>query len=306
MLERTNTTRVPWTLVEATDPDFCRIKVFQSLTEALERALTEQKQKPVERKVEVAGINSAAAQILEESSTTLDQVDLNRDLTQKEYTRQLNDAQMRLRELQFEISKRKLPVMIVYEGWDASGKGGNIKRFTEKLDPRWYEVYPIVAPTPEEKIHHYLWRFWKRIPPAGMIGIFDRSWYGRVLVERVEGFCTQEEWKRAFQEIREFEHQLTLHGTVFIKFWLHISKDEQLRRFKERERLHYKRHKITEEDWRNRKRWDQYHEVVVQMLNHTSTTYAPWTIIEGNCKLWGRVKTIRTAVDRIEEKLEQL
>ncbi|HSP06025.1 MAG TPA: phosphate--AMP phosphotransferase, partial [Acidobacteriota bacterium] len=304
MLERTSTTVAPWILVEAEDPDFARIKVFQTCIDAIERMLAPAARKtaPVIRHA-ARSSSTAAAQVLEEMPTLLDRVDLSVKLTEKAYVKQLNEAQLRLRELQFEIEKHRIPVIVAYEGWDAAGKGGNITRLTEKLDPRGYEVYPIAAPSAEEKAHHYLWRFWKRLPPAGRIGIFDRSWYGRVLVERVEGLCTQEEWQRAYQEIREFEHQLVLAGSVFVKLWLHISKEEQLRRFREREKLAYKRHKITEEDWRNRQRWDDYHGAVVEMLYKTSTTYAPWTIVEGNCKWWARVKAVRTVVDQIEKQL---
>lgn len=302
MLDRTSTTRAHWIIVEAADVRYARIKVFQTCIETLEEALhlRESKKKP-ERKSRKTALTTAA-RVLEEIPSLLDRVDLTKTLSKKEYIRQLNRAQIRLRELQFKIRK-KFSVIVVYEGWDASGKGGNIRRFTEKLDPRWYEVQAIAAPTELEKSHHYLWRFWKGIPPQGMIGIFDRSWYGRVLVERVEGFCTPEEWKRAYPEIREFERQLHLHRTVLLKFWLHISKEEQLRRFEERQQLTYKRHKITEEDWRNRKKWDDYHDAVVEMLYRTSTTYAPWTIVEGNCKWWARVKAIRTAIEQIEEHL---
>jgi polyphosphate kinase 2 (PPK2 family) len=192
----------------------------------------------------------------------------------------------------------------VYEGWDAAGKGGNIKRITEKLDPRGYEVIPIAAPAGDEKTHHYLWRFWRHLPKAGHLAIFDRSWYGRVMVERVEGFCGEDEWKRAYQEINEFEGQLASFGAVLCKFWLHISKDEQLRRFKERETVEYKRYKLTDEDWRNREKWPLYEQAVEDMLEKTSTTYAPWTIVEGNCKWHARIRTLTTLIDAIEAGLK--
>lgn len=300
MLERTSTTVAPWILVEAEDNDFARIKVFQTCIDAIEQTLDRSR---VNSRAQPKLARTAAAQVLDEMPTLLDRVDLSKKLNEKSYELQLNKSQLRLRELQFEIAKKRIPVIVVYEGWDAAGKGGNIKRLTEKVDPRGYEVAPIAAPTEEEKSHHYLWRFWKRLPPAGSVGIFDRSWYGRVLVERVEGLCRPEEWQRAYEEIREFEHQLVLNGSVLVKLWLHISKEEQLRRFQERQKLAYKRHKITEEDWRNRKKWDNYHSAVVEMLYKTSTTYAPWTIVEGNCKWWARVKSIRTVVDRIEDHL---
>jgi polyphosphate kinase 2 (PPK2 family) len=200
---------------------------------------------------------------------------------------------------------QKRPLVIVYEGWDAGGKGGNIKRITEKLDPRGYEVYPIAAPQGEDKTHHYLYRFWRRLKPPDekQILIFDRSWYGRVMVERLEGFCTEEEWKRAYREINDFERQLTNHRILLAKLWFHISPEEQLRRFEARKRTLHKQWKLTEEDWRNRAKWDQYEEAVIDMLQKTSTVTAPWTIIEGNDKYWERVKTQRTIIDLLAAAL---
>jgi polyphosphate kinase 2 (PPK2 family) len=193
--------------------------------------------------------------------------------------------------------------VIAYEGWDAAGKGGNIKRLTMGLDPRGYEVVPIAAPSTEEKAHHYLWRFWRHVPKGGHITIFDRTWYGRVLVERVEGFCGESAWKRAYQEINEFERLLADSGTVVVKFWLQIDRDEQLRRFQERQQSQYKQWKITDEDWRNREKWDRYEPAVVEMLERTSTTYAPWTILESNCKLYARIKALRTVAEAVEAGL---
>ncbi|MHC4176403.1 MAG: polyphosphate kinase 2 family protein, partial [Planctomycetota bacterium] len=194
---------------------------------------------------------------------------------------------------------------IVYQGWDAGGKGGNIKRLTRGLDPRGYEVVPVGPPTDEEKARHYLWRFWKNVPKAGHITIFDRSWYGRVLVERVEGLCTEDQWRRAYREINEFERQLADFGTVIVKFWLHIDRDEQLRRFKARQQTPHKQWKISEEDWRNREKWDQYEAAVVDMLQQTSTTYAPWTILEANCKLHARIKALRTVAEALQSALKK-
>lgn len=205
--------------------------------------------------------------------------------------------------MEHEVYLRRIPVVIVYEGWDAAGKGGNIKRLTQKLDPRGYEVLPIAAPNDIEKKHHYLWRFWKEIPKAGHIGIFDRSWYGRVLVERVEHFCSEAEWRRAYREINEFEEQLFNFGAVIVKFWLQISKDEQLRRFEERQSTPHKNWKITEEDWRNREKWDAYLSAVNEMLYRTSTSYAPWTIVESNSKHYARIKALKTTITAIEKRL---
>ena len=194
---------------------------------------------------------------------------------------------------------------MVYEGWDAGGKGGNIKRVTEKLDPRGYEVFPIAAPKGEDRTHHYLWRFWRRLKPPDekQILIFDRTWYGRVMVERVEGFCTEEEWKRAYREINEFERQLADFGMILAKFWIHIGQEEQLRRFETRRDISYKAWKLTDEDWRNREKWDQYEAAVEDMLLRTSTLTAPWTIVEGNDKWFARVKTLRTLVELLSKEL---
>jgi polyphosphate kinase 2 (PPK2 family) len=192
---------------------------------------------------------------------------------------------------------------VVYEGWDAAGKGGNIKRLTQELDPRGYQVVPVNAPTVEEKTHHYLWRFWRHLPKAGHMAIFDRSWYGRVLVERVEGLATEEEWRRAFQEINEFERHITASGVVCVKFWLHLSPEAQLRRFQDRERTPRKRFKITTEDWRNRARWNDYRLAVSEMIERTSTANAPWIIVEAEDKLWARVKTLSTLVTTLEKRL---
>ena len=235
--------------------------------------------------------------------TLLDRVDLTRRLDRKEYEKQLDPLQARLQELELECYHQRLPVVVVYEGWDAAGKGGNIKRLTQELDPRGYEVIPIAAPDATEKAHHYLWRFWKQLPKAGHIAIFDRSWYGRVLVERVEGFAAEPEWRRAYQEINEFERHQTEAGSVLVKFWMHISPEEQLRRFEERERVPHKRYKITADDWRNRARWGAYREAVVEMIERTSTSYSPWTIVEAEDKYWGRIKTLQTLVSALEEKL---
>jgi polyphosphate kinase 2 (PPK2 family) len=233
----------------------------------------------------------------------LKNVDLSQSISREDYKNELGDLQEEIRELAHQIYERRIPVVVVYEGWDAAGKGGNIKRLTQSMDPRGYEVTPVGAPAGIEKRHHYLWRFWQAIPKAGHVGIFDRSWYGRVLVERVEGFCTETEWRRAYQEINEFESQLINYGTVLIKFWLHIDKEEQLRRFEARNADPHKKWKITEEDWRNRERWDQYQEAVRDMLIQTSTETAPWTVVESNSKYHARLKALRTVVAAIRPRL---
>ncbi len=233
----------------------------------------------------------------------LDTVDLTLKLDRETYIRDLTRYQLQLRQLGYQVYVQKRPVVIVFEGWDAAGKGGAIKRVTERLDPRGYVVYPIAAPAGEDKTHHYLYRFWRRLPERGQIAIFDRSWYGRVMVERIEGYCTEAEWKRAYREINAFERQLVDFGTILVKFWIHISADEQLRRFEERQSTAYKSWKLTDEDWRNRNRWAEYEQAVNEMLLKTSTLTAPWTVVEGNDKWWARVKTIRTLVDILSAEL---
>jgi polyphosphate kinase 2 (PPK2 family) len=235
----------------------------------------------------------------------LDTIDLNTGITREDYLQNLTRYQLQLRELAYQLYVQKRTLVVVYEGWDASGKGGNIKRVTERLDPRGYEVFPIAAPQGEDATHHYLWRFWRRLRPPGekQILIFDRSWYGRVMVERIEGFCNEEEWKRAYREINEFERQLADFGIILAKFWIHISTAEQLRRFEERQHMAYKQWKLTAEDWRNRDKWTPYEEAVNDMLVRTSTATAPWTIVEGNDKWYARVKTLRTLVEVLGKEL---
>jgi polyphosphate:AMP phosphotransferase len=300
MFERTNTAYAPWTIVEATDKRYRLIKVFKTVADAMQTALNVTAAQPAARRPARA---SVAVQALKEMETVLDKVDLTKALKRKEYEAELKEFQFRLRELEYRCFGERRAVIVGYEGWDAAGKGGNIRRVTESLDPRGYTVIPIAAPKGDEATHQYLWRFWRQIPKAGHLAIFDRTWYGRVLVERIEGFCAEAEWRRAYQEINEFELSLTNFGTILVKFWLHISKEEQLRRFKEREQIEYKRYKITEEDWRNREKWDAYRQAVVDMLQNTSTTYAPWTIVEANDKLWARIRTLRAVVEAIERGL---
>ncbi len=233
-------------------------------------------------------------------------VDLSESLTRDEYVQELLSYQLQLREMAYQLYVHKRTLIVVYEGWDAAGKGGNIKRVTEKLDPRGYEVFPVAAPKGEDGTHHYLWRFWRRLKPPDekQILIFDRSWYGRVMVERIEGFCSEAEWKRAYREINEFERQLVDFGMILVKFWIHISQEEQLRRFEGRQDTPYKAWKLTDEDWRNRARWDAYEEAVNDMLLKTSTVTAPWTVVEGNDKCYARTKTLRTLVEVLSRELE--
>jgi polyphosphate kinase 2 (PPK2 family) len=234
----------------------------------------------------------------------LDQLDQSRSIEQDEYKKLLKEYQLRLLEKQLIFKEKRSYFIIVVEGPDAAGKGGAIKRIVERLDPRLIRVYSIVKPTPEEYQYHYLWRFWNKLPPRGNIAIFDRSWYGRVLVERVEGFATEAEWKRAYDEINAFEKLLTDDGGCILKFYLHITKEEQLIRFKRREADPYKRWKITEEDWRNRKKWDEYIRAAEDMFERTNTPYAPWNVIPANFKWYTRIQVVKTVYKTLAKLLE--
>ena len=239
------------------------------------------------------------------SMELLDQVDLSPSLTEEEYRKELKSLQAKLSELHNTIYRRKIPVILCYEGWDAAGKGGNIRRVADPLDPRGCDVIPIASPEPHEKKRHHLWRFWTRLPRTGHVTIFDRTWYGRVMVERLEGYCREEDWKRAYNEMNEFERQLTEWGAVVLKFWIHIDQDTQLDRFIDRQNNPEKQWKLTEEDWRNREKWSQYEEAVNEMLKKTSTENAPWHIIESNDKLYARIKVLKIVVEALEQAIKK-
>ncbi len=294
MFAHTSRPAAPWTVVEATDHRFASVKIIRALIAALSGALSAPR--TLRTQVRTFALGGRVPPLL-------DTTDLSRSMPREAYEASLKKHQVRLNEIEHEIYLKRIPVVIVYEGWDAAGKGGNIRRLVQALDPRGYEVVPVAAPNDVEKAHHYLWRFWQKIPKAGHITIFDRSWYGRVMVERIEGFCSESEWKRAFREINEFESECADFGIVLVKFWLQIDPDEQLRRFRQREKLSYKRWKITDEDWRNREKWGLYKSAVDEMIYRTSTKAAPWTIVEANCKLFARIKTIKTVIKAIEKKL---
>ena len=231
-------------------------------------------------------------------------VDLSPTIADEDYKAELKKLQKRLSELHNVIYRKKIPVILCYEGWDAAGKGGNIRRVAYPLDPRGFDVHPIASPLPHELNRQYLWRFWTRLPRTGHICIFDRTWYGRVMVERLEGFCSEKDWKRAYNEINEFERQLTDWGAVLLKFWIHIDQDTQLARFTERQNTPEKQWKITDEDWRNREKWPQYEEAVDEMLQKTSTENAPWYIIESNDKHYARIKALKIIVKALEKACE--
>ena len=248
----------------------------------------------------------ADEQMRELQVSILSKADLSLSYSREEYKEKIDKLQKKLDKLHGELYRRRIPVVLGFEGWDAGGKGGAIKRLTERMDPRGYVVNPTASPNDIEKAHHYLWRFWRAMPKDGHVAIFDRTWYGRVMVERIEGFCTTEEWKRAYREINDMEKDLYDAGAIVIKFWMHIDKDEQERRFKERQENPEKQWKITDEDWRNREKWDQYEDAVNEMLMRTSTDYAPWVVVEGNSKYYARVKVLKTVVDAIEARLKEV
>lgn len=235
----------------------------------------------------------------------LAEIPLDKQMEEAQYRKELDRLQKKLGELHNRLYRKRVPLIIAYEGWDAAGKGGNIKRITGALDPRGFEVHPIASPEPAEKARHYLWRFWMRLPKTGHIAIFDRTWYGRVMVERLEGFCSTNDWQRAYNEINEFEKELTDWGAVVIKFWVQIDKDTQLERFNERQNTPEKRWKITDEDWRNREKWDSYEAAVNEMLLKTSTVYAPWHVLESVDKKYARIKALKIVIGELEKVLEK-
>lgn len=301
MLEKTDREYAPWTIIEATDKDYAAMKILAEVSGRLEYELNKRRlQKDEELPVEAVRPDERF------KTGVLSGADLTRTLSKDEYKEKLDALQKKLEFLHSEIYRLRIPVVLGFEGWDAAGKGGAIHRLTSHLDPRGYQVNPTASPNDIEKVHHYLWRFWNNMPKAGHVAIFDRTWYGRVMVERIEGFCTEAEWKRAYQEINEMEAHMAAFGAIVLKFWLHIDKDEQERRFKERTENPVKQWKITDEDWRNRAKWDLYEEAVNEMLVRTSTTYAPWIVVEGNSKYYARVKILETVVNAMEAKIKEV
>jgi len=304
ILRSTSTPWAPWTIIEATDDHYRNLTVGKIIKESINKRLT---------KKDTTGNTTATLPLtpnireLTRSVTDIDvitAIDLSLKLNKNEYRKKLPKYQGELSELIRSDKFKKLSVVLVFEGSDAAGKGGAIRRLAAAMDARQYQIVPVAAPTEDEKAQPYLWRFWKHLPRDGRMTIFDRSWYGRVLVERIENFCSQSDWLRAYSEINDFEEEIASSHTIIIKFWLQISQQEQLRRFKEREKIAFKKFKITEEDWRNRKKWDQYHQAVCDMIERTSTQLAPWTLVEAEDKKYARVKILKTICEKIKQAMK--
>jgi polyphosphate:AMP phosphotransferase len=296
-LRQTSSAEAPWTIIEGYDARYRELTLGEALLRALRQRLVIDGTPPQP----AVTVPPVVPRI--DGLNVLRALDLSLDLEKKEYEEQLAYWQGKLNKLSRKKGFGEISVVAVFEGNDAAGKGGSIRRVTRALDARRYQVVPIAAPTDEEADHPYLWRFWRHLPERGKFVIFDRSWYGRVLVERVEGFCAEADWMRAYGEINDFEEQLIRNRTLVVKFWLSIDSDEQLRRFKEREKIPFKNFKITEDDWRNREKWPLYEEAVCDMVERTGTQIAPWTLVEANSKRYARVKILKTLVKRIEQAL---
>ena len=296
VLRMTNTPWAPWTIIEGEDDRYRSLTTGKILLESIRQRLgsADKHTTPVAppMRVNIDGRN------------VLSELNLKHALSEKDYEDQLARWQGKLSELVRDPRFKGRALLCAFEGADAAGKGGAIRRITAAMDARDYQIIPVAAPTEEERAQPYLWRFWRHIPRNGRVAIFDRTWYGRVLVERVEGFCAEADWLRAYTEINDFEHDLAEAGVIVVKFWLQISQEEQLKRFKEREKIEFKRFKITEEDWRNREKWDAYQEAICDMVDRTSTGIAPWTLVEANDKGYARVKILRTICQRLEAELQ--
>jgi len=337
-LRRTGTGQARWVIVEGEDARFRSLTVLTTLRDAIRKHMSQREARlkviaeirastTAQRSAELAQMHDNLAAIQQAAEveaqaksrkastvhigpdgqmrplTVLDTMDMTSALSKEDYALGLKQARAELAMLCRQAKERNLSTLLVFEGVDAAGKGGSIRRLTAALDARDYRVIPVAAPTDEERAQHYLWRFWRHLPRAGRVTVFDRSWYGRVLVERVEGFATPDEWRRAYAEIDDFEDQLVQQGTVLVKFWIHITKDEQYRRFKERETIAYKSWKLTDEDWRNRAKWDEYEVAVNELVQRTSTNDAPWVLVEGNDKNYARIKVIRTVCEQLKRRL---
>ena len=298
MISKTNTENAPWYVIDAQDKQFARFMLFDIVTKRLSAALESETAFPAEADVSEIFRLKKMPKL---SEVTLS----DKTVSPEEYTERLKELQKELSKLHGKLYKKKIPVVIAFEGWDAAGKGGAIKRLGSALDPRGYEAVPIAAPNAAEKSRHYLWRFWTHLPKDGHITIFDRTWYGRVMVERLEGFTPTERCAMAYREIDEFERELCESGVIIIKFWVQIDKDEQLRRFNDRMNTPEKRWKITDEDWRNREKWDQYEAAIDEMLQKTNTTFGPWYILESNDKKYARIKALKIVVEALRKACKE-
>ncbi len=290
-LRDTNRSAAPWYIIDAKDRGWATLQVLEFLNNGIDVAIHNR------------GVSAPLRQNVFplKKIPPLAKIPLDKTIDEDEYHTQLKELHAKLDKLHNVLYLKRIPVIIAYEGWDAAGKGGNIKRITAALDPRGYRVHPIASPEPHEKARHYLWRFWNRLPKSGHIAIFDRTWYGRVMVERLEGFCSENEWQRAYHEINEFEKELVDAGSVIIKFWVQFVSETQLARFTDRQNTPEKQWKITEEDWRNREKWDEYEEAINEMLVKTNTTFAPWHVLESVDKRYARIKALRIVIDAIEK-----
>jgi polyphosphate:AMP phosphotransferase len=297
VIRHTSTAEAPWIVVEGADARYRSLTVGKVILESIRNRLAEVDQK------KARAIRAAPLLPSIDNLSILKTLDLSQKLDKQKFSPALEKYQGKLAILSRDPRFREITVVAVFEGNDAAGKGGSIRRITEAVDARQYQVVPIAAPTEEERAQPYLWRFWRNLPRKGRIAIFDRSWYGRVLVERVEKFCTEADWMRAYLEINDFESQLVRHKIVVVKFWLAISKEEQLRRFEERKKTGFKRFKITDDDWRNREKWEDYEQAICDMVDRTSTGDAPWTLVEANDKYYARIKVLKTLCRRIESAM---
>lgn len=298
MLQKTDTEYAPWEVIPAMDKRYTTVKIYKTVI-----AYMEQKIDAVKRASQTQIYQGKKSDYVVPVLNVLGEADLTLAYTREDYKKYLKVLQKKIEKLHGELYHRRIPLVIGFEGWDAGGKGGAIKRLTEHMDPRGYVVHPTASPNDIEKAHHYLWRFWNDMPKDGHVTIFDRTWYGRVMVERIEGYCSDKEWQRAYDEINHMENSLVNNGAIVLKFWMQIDKEEQERRFNERMNNPEKQYKITDEDWRNREKWNQYEEAVNEMIVKTSKKNAPWIIVEGNNKYYARIKVLETVIAAIEKRL---
>ncbi|MBN7798639.1 polyphosphate:AMP phosphotransferase [Parahaliea mediterranea] len=296
---QTDTGGAPWHLLEAEDRNYREVAAGEALLQAMRDHL----QRPGVDRRSSGTVDPTPVPADARQPRVLDTVDCTASLSKDKYRKKLNKYQARLQDLSWRAHRERRSFIAVFEGWDAAGKGSAIRRVTGAIDPRLYHLVQYAAPTDEERAHHYLWRFWRNIERDGRATLFDRSWYGRVLVERVEELASPGEWQRAYNEINLFEEQLVEHGVVLAKFWIHITPEEQLRRFHEREQTPHKQYKITPEDWRNRDKWHDYERAVEDMVAHTSTRHAPWTLVAGNDKRHARIQILKTLCKALDAAL---